>query len=666
MANLSPAPKLQFFDANGNLLVGGKLYSYAAGTTTPLATFTDSTGGTSNPNPTILDSRGEANVWLGSSQYKLKLTTSTDVEVWTVDNIGGGVTLNQLAAPGGAALIGNTPAGGIAATTVQAALNELDTEKVSFTALAASGGSALVGFLQAGTGATARTVQSKLRDTVSVKDFGAVGDNVTNDTTAIQNALNSGAKVILFPAGNYVFTTLTIPQRVTLEGEGADVTYLKTATGGNALLLNGERITLKQFTLQQTSGGRLGKGIVGSDKYWLITECVKVLGFDYGLYCDKALYHSHKQSWFEDGNYGVYYWGASGTWNIDWFNNVVTFDTCRFNGNTNIGTYVKGTEIVFINPDWSGMVATNSIGLKVVGETGGQPAHGIKVITPYAEVTDIVFSFENAYVEINGGFVQGGVAAGASAATSIIDADNSTVYWEGRPRDQDYWDFGYRLTNGSRLIFDRAFSGSIRASNTVDGTSAVSSMATLDLVTSDFTTAGTIKSNSTNGVLFAQATTGAAAVALQSNARYWRWFTSNADSTLQLRDETSGLERLRCDAGGNFLLTGGGGLGYGSGSGATTTQTGSRTTSVNINKVCGDIQLFSAAGSASWTSFTVVNTAVQATDNILVSQVSGTDLYQIHVTKVAGSEFRITFATTGGTTVEQPVFRFSVIRGAVT
>jgi len=455
-----------------------------------------------------------------------------------------------------------------------------------------------------------------------------------------------------------------MPADVELLGEGIDVTIFSTTTSGNAISI-AERNTFKDLTIQQTSGTKQGKGLVGSDKYWLITECVKILGFDYNLYCDKALYHSHKQSWFEDGNYGIYYWGASGTWNIDWFNNVLTFDTCRFNGNTNIGTYIKGTEVVFINPDWSGMVATNSVGLKVVGQTGGSSAHGIKVIEPYAEVTDIVFSFENAYVEINGGFVQGGTAAGASAATSIIDADNSTVFWQGRPRDQDFWDFGYRVTNNSRLIFDRIFSGSVRASNTVDGTSVVGLMATTD-TSGNFQTTGFIRSDSTDGILYAKASTGTAVVTLESNARYWRWLTSNSNSALRLNDETTGLERLRIDTAGNFLMTGGGGLGYSTGSGGSVTQSGSRSSSVTINKICGDIQLFSAAGSASWTSFDVVNGTVQAGDTIIVNQVSGTDLYLIHITKVAGSEFRITFATTGGATVEQPVFRFAVVRASST
>ena len=69
-----------------------------------------------------------------------------------------------------------------------------------------------VTFLQTGTGATARTVDAKLKDTVSVKDFGAVGDGVTDDTAAIQAAINSiSSGTLYFPAGKYkVTSTLTI------------------------------------------------------------------------------------------------------------------------------------------------------------------------------------------------------------------------------------------------------------------------------------------------------------------------------------------------------------------------------------------------------------------------------------------------------------------------
>ena len=104
------------------------------------------------------------------------------------------------------------------------------------------------------------------------------------------------------------------------------------------------------------------------------------------------------------------------------------------------------------------------------------------------------------------------------------------------------------------------------------------------------------------------------------------------------------------------------GVGYSAGAGGTVTQATSRPTGVTLNKVTGVITLVSAAGSVTWQSFTVTNSAVAATDTIICNQVSGTDLNMIQVTAVAAGSFRISFATTGGTTVEQPVFRFTLIK----
>lgn len=200
MANLSPSPKLQFFAADGTPLVGGKLYSYAAGTTTPLATYTDASGSTPNTNPIILDSRGEGNVWLGSASYKLALYSSTDVLIWTVDNIS---NISPL------------------------------------TTLAASSGSSLVGFIQTGTGASATTVQARLRQTLSVKDFGATGDGTTDDTTAIQNALNAGTgRSVYFPAGTYrISTTLVVKTSTTLVGDGINKSIIKLTAGFGASIV---------------------------------------------------------------------------------------------------------------------------------------------------------------------------------------------------------------------------------------------------------------------------------------------------------------------------------------------------------------------------------------------------------------------------------------------
>lgn len=97
------------------------------------------------------------------------------------------ISRSQLAA----ALVGDlpyTPAGGISATTVPTAIAELDSEAAKSATLAAQGGAALIGYLPSGTGAVATNVQSKLREFVSVKDFGAVGDGVTDDTAAFTDA----------------------------------------------------------------------------------------------------------------------------------------------------------------------------------------------------------------------------------------------------------------------------------------------------------------------------------------------------------------------------------------------------------------------------------------------------------------------------------------------
>ena len=115
--SLSPTPKLQFFDLNGAPLSGGLLYTYEAGSTTPLATYTDSTGLIANTNPIVLDSRGEANVWLSGANYKIALYTSAGALIWTVDNI----SIN-------ASQVVYDPAGtGAVQTTVQAKLRQFVT-----------------------------------------------------------------------------------------------------------------------------------------------------------------------------------------------------------------------------------------------------------------------------------------------------------------------------------------------------------------------------------------------------------------------------------------------------------------------------------------------------------------------------------------------------------
>jgi len=91
--NLSPIGNgFQFFNNDGLPLNAGKIFTYQAGSTTPLATYTDSSGLIANTNPIILgtDGRPPSTIWLTEGFfYKFVLKTSADVTIQTYDNLYG-------------------------------------------------------------------------------------------------------------------------------------------------------------------------------------------------------------------------------------------------------------------------------------------------------------------------------------------------------------------------------------------------------------------------------------------------------------------------------------------------------------------------------------------------------------------------------------------------
>lgn len=118
------------------------------------------------------------------------------------------------------------------------------------------------------------------------------------------------------------------------------------------------------------------------------------------------------------------------------------------------------------------------------------------------------------------------------------------------------------------------------------------------------------------------------------------------------------LQALLTNVGGAFgaFVNGGASLG------GAVTQITSRTTAVTLNKMCGAVTLVSAAGSTTAASFTVNNSLVNTGDVIALSQKSGTDKYDACVSAVADGSFQITSRTFAGTTTEQPVFNFVVMK----
>lgn len=182
MASLFTSGRYQGFDSAGVPLSGGKLWTYAAGTLTPLATYTTQSGGIENSNPVTLDSAGRAPVWLSSSSYRMILKSSAGSTITDDDNI--------------------SPYPGETVT-----------------------------FIAAGSGAATRTMQDKARERISVLDFGT--PTGTNDDALVTAAFTAAAgKRLYFPGGyTYAVSALTWPANTLFEGDGPTSIIKKRANG---------------------------------------------------------------------------------------------------------------------------------------------------------------------------------------------------------------------------------------------------------------------------------------------------------------------------------------------------------------------------------------------------------------------------------------------------
>jgi len=247
LVNFSPlaGAGAQFFDNNGVPLAGGLLYTYFAGTTTPLPTYTSSSGSTANENPIILDSAGRVpeEIWLPNGYAtKFVLKTSTDVQIWSKDNIpaspqppivndAGSITYDA----GDSVTAGSFIIGQTYVITSIGSTNFLNVGAVSntvgiyFIATGVGSGSGTANFI--------RTVQTKLRESVSVKDFGAIGNGVADDSAAFNDALTASDAVYV-PEGTYLVSvsiTLLGKKLIGASKTGTIINY----TGSSAALIVG-------------------------------------------------------------------------------------------------------------------------------------------------------------------------------------------------------------------------------------------------------------------------------------------------------------------------------------------------------------------------------------------------------------------------------------------
>ena len=224
MAIQLPSGKNYYSTATGIPLVGGKVYAYVPGTSTPKDTYTTSAASVANTNPVILDSRGEAVIyWVGS--YDVVLKDASNATIWGPERLEDGS-------------------------------NTLTTDLASTSDVAK--GDALVGVKLNATGSVARTQHAKNADTVSVKDFGAVGDGSTDDTASIQAALDA-SDCIWFPLGTYI-TSSTVRASRAVNIDCAPGAVIKATSGtfnGTAITKAGAPFTLKAL-IAVFSGTNIG------------------------------------------------------------------------------------------------------------------------------------------------------------------------------------------------------------------------------------------------------------------------------------------------------------------------------------------------------------------------------------------------------------------------
>jgi len=284
--NLSPYGGVgaQFLDNAGNVLTGGKIETYAGGTTTPQATYTNNTGTTPHSNPIILDASGRVpsgEIWLTDGLvYKFILRDANNVLIATYDGISG-INSNFVAftnqqeiqtATAGQTVFNLTTVTYQPATNsltvfvdgvnqygpgAQYAYVETDDDTVTFVnglhvgaevkfttsqlnSSASQSDAFQVSYTPPFTGSVATNVGDKLAQTVSVTDFGAVGDGVTDDTAAIQacaTAVGYGGKMY-FPQGTYfVSATITLRGATKMYGDGPNSTIIyRTGNYGNTFV----------------------------------------------------------------------------------------------------------------------------------------------------------------------------------------------------------------------------------------------------------------------------------------------------------------------------------------------------------------------------------------------------------------------------------------------
>lgn len=345
MGSLSPVAKMQFFDNNGNLLAGGKLYTYETGTTTPLATYTNTALSVANANPIILDARGEATIYLQDAAYRFLLTDSVDATIWTRDGVS--TDIYQ-------AILDGKVTRHVDSVASLKALTGMANNTYAITASYYAGGSTGSGVYRYDSGSSATdnggTVIAPnsgggrwilLYENLHVDQFGAKGDGATDDAAKIQAAIDatpSRGALLWGPKEYKIATALSLSRAISLIGLGKGITRLLCAscsgfvgsTNFSFLTINGISIAHDvRYTTTPNANTAIRLSVAGSNDWHSYTD-IFIDGFAEAFYagsCNSCVWQNVTS---------VYTFGGITAAGSGCINNQVS--QCSFSCNDSIAT----------------------------------------------------------------------------------------------------------------------------------------------------------------------------------------------------------------------------------------------------------------------------------------------------------------------------------------
>lgn len=639
-------PIWRFADVFGAPLAKGLVYVCLDGTDTLTPSWHDQAQTTLNDNPIKLDAFGQATIWLDPSiTYRFKVCDLNGNFQYAIPSI--------------------------------------------------SGASGNIGFVQTGTGAVARTLQSKVRDIVSWKDFGAIGDGSSHplsgtysslaaaqakypfvtslsqetDWAAIQACINAlstvGGGFAYGPPGTYMLGTDSLAMAVGVVpcGSGKYTTLVKYSGTGNTMKMSNQinssaaaKNGLRDLGVIMTNASATGGCYVDVGGTFVDIVQAQLVGGKFGVIFDQTELGTIRQCDIE-----AQVANGAGVWLVNGgdFTPAVTFTVAPVAGAT------SGT----LNASWTGV--TGTFNLDFTETVGG--AHEQRTATLTNGSTAVTWTgglSANCNASTNGGssqftnrllITENQFNNGAAAASHIIDDG-------GVSHQITYNNFNSGLVNGppSMCRFAGVLSLEFEG-NEMEGGNTMLQFT----FTTNYSGTGTGTNVNVNVIgnefsmsqLHASITidSGSSPFVLIGN-----WFGSNSTTKVTGIGNCSTCVALgnfysnnlfdgvpphflQIDNGGSFcngLLSLGSPLGYagGQGAGGAVTQATSKSTAVTLNKACGQITMNNASLAAGTSvSFTWNNTLIAATDfpSVVIGSGASADSYRVDVTAVASGSCRI-------------------------